>query len=130
MIPEVWDESPADAALSTLHGTLRPVPAGIGDGLLGHRITPKVTLNDGPCTANLLAMKKRIVAAILWFNAAWFMGAALAFAMGLSPALAPILAIAAAAIIAVDPRHLIWTGRRAISNGTAMLPSTQTLHTA
>jgi len=58
-------------------------------------------------------MKKRIAAAVLWFYAAWFVGAALAFVMGLSPALAPIMATAAAAIIAVDPRHLIWDGMAA-----------------
>jgi hypothetical protein len=58
-------------------------------------------------------MKKRMAAAILWFYAAWFVGAAVAFAMGLSPALAPIMATAAAAIIAVDPRRLIWDGMAA-----------------
>jgi hypothetical protein len=36
-------------------------------------------------------MKKRITAAILWFYAGWFAGAVLAFALGWSPALAPIL---------------------------------------
>ena len=74
-------------------------------------------------------MKKRVAAAILWFYVAWFVGAAIAFATGLSPALAPILATAAAAMFAGDPRHMIWTGRRAISSETAMLPSTQTLLT-
>jgi hypothetical protein len=54
-------------------------------------------------------MKKRITAAILWFYAGWFVGAALAFVLGLSPALGPIVATAAAAIVAGDPRGLIWT---------------------
>jgi hypothetical protein len=64
-------------------------------------------------------MKKRITAAILWFYAGWFAGAVLAFAIGLSPLLAPILAVAASAIIAGDPRQMIWSrqatpaGRRA-----------------
>lgn len=88
-----------------------------------------MSLNDRRGAANLLVMKKRIAAAILWFYAAWFVGAALSFATGLSPVLAPILATAAAAIFAGDPRQMIWTSRRAISSGTAMLPSTQTLHT-
>jgi hypothetical protein len=70
-------------------------------------------LKDRPDGPNLPVMKKRIAAAVLWFNAAWFVGAALAFAMNLSPALAPILATAAAAIIAVDPRRLIWVGMAA-----------------
>ena len=75
-------------------------------------------------------MKKRCAAAVLWFFTGWMVGSMVAFVAGLSPVLAPILGVAAAAIVAGDPRHLIWTGRRAISNGTAMLPSTQTLHTA
>jgi hypothetical protein len=74
-------------------------------------------------------MKKRIVASVLWFYAGWFAGSALAFMAGLSPALGPIVAIAAAGVIAADPRHRIWA-RRAVSRGAAMLPSTQVLHTA
>ena len=58
-------------------------------------------------------MKKRITAAILWFYAGWFAGAVLAFALGLSPALAPILATAAAAFVAGDPGRLIWAQRAA-----------------
>jgi hypothetical protein len=57
-------------------------------------------------------MKKRIAAAILWFYAGWFVGAVLAFVLGLSAALGPILATAAAAIVAGDPRHMIWTTER------------------
>jgi len=53
-------------------------------------------------------MKKRITAAILWFYAGWFVGALVAFALGLPTALAPILATAAAAVIAGDPRRIIW----------------------
>lgn len=53
-------------------------------------------------------MKKRAAAAILWFYAGWFVGAAVAFVAGLSPALGPILGTAAAAIVAVDPRQLFW----------------------
>ena len=52
-------------------------------------------------------MKKRIAAAALWFYAGWFVGAFFAFATGLSPALAPIVATAAAAILAGDPRRII-----------------------
>jgi hypothetical protein len=63
-------------------------------------------------------MKKRITAAILWFYAGWFAGAVLAFAIGLSPVLAPILAVAASAIVAGDPRHMIWS-RPATSAGRA-----------
>jgi hypothetical protein len=52
---------------------------------------------------------KRITAAVLWFFTGWFMGASIAFVLGMSGLLAPILAIAAAAIVAGDPRRIIWT---------------------
>ncbi|MBA2718062.1 MAG: hypothetical protein H0U52_02300 [Chloroflexi bacterium] len=54
-------------------------------------------------------MKKRIAASILWFYAGWVVGALFAFATDLTPALAPILATTAVAIIAGDPRRIIWT---------------------
>lgn len=53
-------------------------------------------------------MKKRIAAAVLWFYTGWFVGAFLAFALDITPALGPILATAAAAIVAGDPRRIIW----------------------
>lgn len=53
-------------------------------------------------------MKTRCLAAILWFYTGWFVGASLAFLLGLSPVLGPIVATAAAAIIAGDPRRIIW----------------------
>jgi hypothetical protein len=74
-------------------------------------------------------MKKRFAAAILWFYTGWSVGAFVAFAVGLPSDLAPILGILAAVFVAGDPRRIIWT-RPAIANGAAMLPSTQTLHTA
>jgi hypothetical protein len=69
-------------------------------------------------------MKKRITAAILWFYAGWFAGAVLAFAIGLSPLLAPILAVAASAIVAGDPRQMIWS-RQATSGGRRAAPQVQ-----
>lgn len=74
-------------------------------------------------------MKKRAAAAILWFYTGWFVGAFVAFVTGLPPAAGPILGIAAALVVAGDPRHVIWV-RRPVSNGRAMLPSTQRLHLA
>jgi hypothetical protein len=56
-------------------------------------------------------MKKRVLAAVLWFYAGWYAGAMIAYAFGLSPALGPIVGTAAAALIAGDPRHLIWARR-------------------
>lgn len=58
-------------------------------------------------------MKKRVLAAVLWFYAAWYTGAMVAHFLGLSPALGPILGTAAAAIVAGDPRRVIWSHRAA-----------------
>ncbi|HEU4572580.1 MAG TPA: hypothetical protein VFR93_07815 [Candidatus Limnocylindrales bacterium] len=54
---------------------------------------------------------KRILAALLWFYAGWYAGATIAYFLGLSAALGPIIGTAAAAVIAGDPRHVIWTKR-------------------
>jgi hypothetical protein len=59
----------------------------------------------------LRLMKKRVLAAFLWFYAFWYVGAMIAELAGLSVALGPILGTAAAALIAGDPRGLIWRQR-------------------
>ena len=61
-------------------------------------------------------MKKRVAATILWFYAGWYTGAMIASLAGLSPVLGPIIGTAAAAIIAGDPRRIIWTSRRPAAN--------------
>jgi hypothetical protein len=53
-------------------------------------------------------MKKRAVSAVLWFYTGWYAGAMIAHALGLSIALGPLLGVAAAALIAGDPRGIIW----------------------
>ena len=60
-------------------------------------------------------MKKRASAALLWFYAAWYLGAMIAHMLGLSPVLGPILGTAAAAIVAGDPRRIIWTRMSALT---------------
>ena len=54
-------------------------------------------------------MKKRALAAVLWFYAIWYAGAMIAQVLSLSPALGPTLGPAAAALSAGDPRGIIWT---------------------
>jgi hypothetical protein len=54
-------------------------------------------------------MGKRILAAVLWFFSGWYFGAFIAFVTGVPPALGPVLGIAAAVLIAADPRRIIWT---------------------
>jgi len=56
-------------------------------------------------------MKKRILAAFLWFYAGWYGGALLANFTGVSPMLGPILGAAVAAVVVGDPRRIIWKAR-------------------
>ena len=56
-------------------------------------------------------MTKRVLATLLWFYAGWYAGAMTAALFGISPALGPIFAVAAAAIIGGDPRGIIWGPR-------------------
>jgi len=53
---------------------------------------------------------KRLIAAPLWFLVGWYLGAAVSWALGLSPALGPVLAVAMAGLLVTDPRRLIWSG--------------------
>ena len=62
-----------------------------------------------PCGVHPPAMKKRAVSAVLWFYTGWYAGAMIAHVLGLPIALGPILGVAAAALIAGDPRGIIWT---------------------
>ena len=57
------------------------------------------------------AMKKRILAAFLWFYAGWYGGALLANFTGVNPVLGPILGAAVAALVVGDPRRIIWKAR-------------------
>jgi hypothetical protein len=59
----------------------------------------------------LRRMKKRVLAAVLWFYAGWYAGAIVADFLGIAPMFGPVLGAAAAALIAGDPRGIIWTKR-------------------
>ena len=61
-------------------------------------------------------MKKRILAAVLWFYAFWYVGAMVAFALGISPLLGPIIGATAAILFAGDPRRIIWAAPRPASS--------------
>ena len=54
-------------------------------------------------------MTKRILAAMLWFYTGWYAGAMLAEFIGVSALLGPVIGAAAAGIITIDPRRIIWT---------------------
>jgi len=59
----------------------------------------------------MAGMLKRVLAALLWFYAGWYGGNILADFTGVSPLLGPIIGAAAAALMAGDPRQIIWTAR-------------------
>ena len=71
---------------------------------------PKRTLSD---------MKKRILAAFLWFYAGWYAGAIIAEFVHVSPLLGPLIGAVAAALVAGDPRHIIWKAKTAVDASTA-----------
>jgi hypothetical protein len=54
-------------------------------------------------------MKKRALSAVLWFYCGWYAGAMVAHALNVSIAIGPILGVAAATLIAGDPRGIIWS---------------------
>lgn len=56
-------------------------------------------------------MKKRTLAALLWFYTGWYAGTILADIVGVSPMLGPIIGAAIASLVAVDPRRIIWAPR-------------------
>ena len=58
-------------------------------------------------------MTKRILATVLWFYTGWYAGALIADFLTVSPMLGPIIGAAAAALIAGDPRRIIWNARSA-----------------
>jgi hypothetical protein len=92
----------------TLQGTFPAVrPRSVGPGVTVPRCGWRI-----PAVARTLRrMKKRVFAALLWFYTGWYAGAMIAELVGISPALGPIIGTAAAALIAGDPRGIIWTGR-------------------
>jgi hypothetical protein len=56
-------------------------------------------------------MKRRILAAFLWFYAWWYAGAITADVLGVSPALGPIVGAAAAALFLANPLRIVWYGQ-------------------
>jgi hypothetical protein len=53
-------------------------------------------------------MTKRVVAAFLWFYTGWYAGAMIAAFVGISPVVGPIIGVAAAGLVVVDPRRMFW----------------------
>ena len=54
-------------------------------------------------------MKKRLVAALLWFYVTWYAWAFVASLTGVTDLAGPVLGAALAAFVAGDPMHRIWS---------------------
>jgi hypothetical protein len=91
-------------------------------GPAGTRAGPPGQLWRSAIGRTLPDMKKRIAAAFLWFYVGWYAGALIADISGISPVLGPLLGATAAALIAGDPRRIIWAARPSA-------PTTSTAHT-
>jgi hypothetical protein len=57
-------------------------------------------------------MKKRLLAGILWFYAAWYGWSVVASFVGVADTAGPILGLVAAVLFAGDPLGRIWSMRR------------------
>jgi hypothetical protein len=53
-------------------------------------------------------MKLRVVSAVLWFLAGWLGVGSIAFHLGLSQAVGPLVGLAWAALVVIDPKDLVW----------------------
>ena len=60
-------------------------------------------------------MKKRALAALLWFYTGWYGGALVAHILGISELVGPVVGTAAAVLFAGDPRGVIWKPATATS---------------
>lgn len=66
-------------------------------------------------------MKKRVLAALLWFYAAWYAWSVFAWMVGLPELLGPVAGAAVAAFIAGDPLGRIWQ-RREVARAAMATP--------
>jgi hypothetical protein len=61
-------------------------------------------------------MNKRVLSAVLWFFAGWYVANFVAAIFGVSFLLGPLVGTAAAALIGGDPFGVIWSSSRAFSS--------------
>jgi hypothetical protein len=64
-------------------------------------------------------MKRRLVVVPLWSLTGWMVGAMAAFVLGLPAWIAPMTAVAVAALVALDPAGWFWVRPQAAWSGTA-----------
>ena len=67
--------------------------------------------------------RKRALAVISWFLAAWTFWSFGSFAFGWPDFIGPVVGLAAAAVVHADPRGLVWrTGRASLSAQQELSP--------
>lgn len=66
-------------------------------------------------------MKKRALAAVLWFYTTWYAWAVLAHFIGISDLAGPVLGLVAAVLFAGDPLGRIWNPRAASATRTLVV---------
>jgi hypothetical protein len=91
------------------HDPLPPLPA--PHGAKGPGTTWSLPLATRPTT--LRDMKKRLLASALWFYATWYGLSILANLTGMPGSAGPVIALAVALFVGMDPMHRIWTKRMA-----------------
>ncbi len=64
-------------------------------------------------------MKKRVIAGVLWFYAAWYAWSVIATVIGVSEAPGPVFGVLAALLLAGDPFGRIWTSPAASTSMSA-----------
>ncbi len=65
-------------------------------------------------------MKTRVLAAMLWFFAGWYIGSYISVFFAITPYVGPVIGTAAAALFAGDPRRIIWSSRARVAASTSM----------
>jgi hypothetical protein len=68
-------------------------------------------------------MKIRIASAVLWFLAGWGVAGTIAIAFGLNQAIAPLVGIAWAGLVVIDPKDVVWRVGKGRAKATAGLDS-------
>jgi hypothetical protein len=68
-------------------------------------------------------MKKRALAAVLWFYTTWYAWAMLAHFIGISDLAGPFLGLVAAVLFAGDPLGRIWNPRAAAARTLVVSPA-------
>ncbi len=66
-------------------------------------------------------MKLRIASGVLWFLAGWAVTGTIAVGLGLSQWIGPLVGLAWATLVVIDPKDVVWrVGRRSPEGGRGL----------